>query len=453
MKLDLPPTLPESAEELSTLRQRFPADFVWGVATSAFQIEGATHTGGRGDSIWDSFCRVPGAIADGSNADVACDHYHLLEADLDILSKLGVNAYRYSVSWPRVQPLGQGPWNEEGFAFYERLLAGLERRGIAAHLTLHHWDLPQALQDQGGWVNRQTAEHFARYARETARRFGARTASIATHNEPWVMATLGHEVGIFAPGWKERKAAMQVAHHLLVAHGLALQAMREEGCPAPLGIVLNQSPIHPATDSPEDKAKARLDDGLIVRWYMDPLFLARYPADVIEHLGSDAPQVVEGDLALIAQPLDFLGINYYTRAYASAGDPANSTREKGELTDMGWEVHPDGLTELLVRLNADYRLPAIYITENGAAYKDELIDGRVHDKDRIRYLLSHMSAAADALEHGVNLRAYFVWSLFDNFEWASGLSKRFGIIHVDYETQRRTFKDSAYTYRAFLAAA
>jgi beta-glucosidase len=441
-----------SSEEDRTLAGRFPAGFVWGVATSAYQIEGATRTDGRGDSIWDEFCRRSGAIRDGSSGDRACDHYHLAESDVDLIASLNIPAYRFSVAWPRVQPLGHGAWNEPGFDFYDRLIDRLLGRGIAPHLTLYHWDLPQALQEQGGWTNRDTVGHFVTYAAEVARRFGDRVASIATHNEPWVVATLGHEAGIFAPGLKSQKAAMQAAHHLLLSHGLAMQQMRAAGVAPPLGIVLNQSPSHAATDSPEDAAKARLDDGLTIRWYMDPLLLGRYPEDVLAFLGNDAPTVLDGDMEIIRQPLDFLGINYYTRNVSGTGAPQQNVQPGREVTDMGWEVYPAGLTELLARIHADYPLPPVYIMENGAAYKDQLIDGRVVDVDRIRYLRSHVAAVADALALGVDVRGYFVWSLLDNFEWADGYSKRFGIIYVDYSTQQRTLKDSALWYRDFLSA-
>jgi beta-glucosidase len=429
------------------LAARFPREFVWGVATSAYQIEGAAHEDGRGDSIWDEFCRRPGAIKDGSNGDRACDHYHRLDEDLELIADLGVRAYRFSMAWPRVQPQGAGAWNEKGFAFYERLVDGLLARGIAPYLTLYHWDLPQALQEKGGWMSRDTTLRFAEYASEVARRLGDRVASIATHNEPWIVAILGHEAGIFAPGLRSQKVAMQVAHHLLLSHGVALEALRSQGCRAPLGIVLNQSPIHAATDSPEDLAKARLDDGLTIRWYMDALLHGRYPHDVLSFLGADAPHVLEGDMDAIRRPLDFLGINYYTRNVSGTGAPLDPVQTGKEVTDMGWEVFPRGLSELLTRLHKDYRLPPVYIMENGAAYRDQLVDGRVADVDRIRYLQSHIAAMADALEAGVDLRGYFVWSLLDNFEWADGYSKRFGLVHVDYETQRRTPKDSAIWYR------
>jgi beta-glucosidase len=431
---------------------RFPSDFCWGVATSSFQIEGAAQEGGKGESIWDTFCRVPGAIADGSNGDLACGHVHRLEEDLDLIASLGVNAYRFSVSWPRVQPLGQGPWSEQGMDFYGRLLDGLARRGIKAHMTLNHWDLPQALQDQGGWASRQTVHHFVCYAREMARRFGSRVEAITTHNEPWVVAFLGHESGIFAPGLKSRATAIQVSHHLLLSHGLALRALRADGCPARLGIVLNLAPMVPAADSPEDVAKARLEDGRLLRWFMDPMFRGSYPQDVLDHLGEDAPKVEEGDLRDIAAPLDYLGINYYSRSVVSAGEPFDVKSSGLALTEMGWEIYPQGLTELLVRLHRDYAVPPIYITENGGAFPDHLSDGRVHDSDRISYLSDHIAAVGDAIRQGVPVVGYMVWSLMDNFEWASGYEKRFGIVHVDYQTLKRTLKDSARWYQRFLQA-
>ena len=441
------------SSDLERLARRFPPQFTWGVATSAYQIEGAATEDGRGESIWDEFGRRPGAIRDGSTGAQACDHYHRFAGDVDLMASLGVGAYRFSISWPRVQPKGRGDWNESGFAFYERLLERLSSLGIGAHVTLNHWDLPQALQERGGWANRDTVHRFVDYASEVARRFGGAVAAIATHNEPWVIAALGHEAGIFAPGIKHRATAYRVAHHLLLSHGLALRALRAQGLATPLGIVLNQSPIHPATRSPADMAKARLNDGLTIRWYMDPLLRGTYPEDVLEHLGADAPPVHSGDMEIIRQPLDFLGVNYYTRNISGSGSPLEPEHPERERTDMGWEVFPAGLTELLVRLKADYLLPPIYITENGAAYRDQLVEGRVADAARIRYLRSHIAALADAREAGVDVRGYFVWSLLDNFEWADGYSKRFGIVYVDYETQQRIPKASALWYRDLLEAA
>ena len=432
----------------------FPPHFVWGVATSAFQIEGAATEDGKGESIWDRFCRVPGAIADHSDGDIACDHYHRLDEDLDLIAALGVDAYRFSVSWPRVQPLGQGAWNEAGLAFYERLVDGLLARGIQPYLTLNHWDLPQALQAQGGWAARATVQHFVDYALGVQRRLGDRVAAITTHNEPWVIAKLGHQDGVFAPGLRDRAMAMQVSHHLLLSHGLALQALRAAGCRAQLGIVLNLAPVQPATEAPADIAQARLEDGLLLRWYLDPLFHAAYPQDVLDHLGADAPRTEPGDLATIATAMDFLGINYYSRNVVSAAGPVDVRASGLPITDMGWEVYPEGLTDLLLRLHRDYRVPPIYVTENGGAFKDTCVleDGvaRVHDPDRTEYIASHIAAVGAALGQGVPMAGYMVWSLLDNFEWASGYEKRFGIVFVDYATQRRTPKDSARWYQGFL---
>ena len=429
---------------------RFPDNFVWGVATSSFQIEGAAIADGKGPSIWDSFCRRPGAIADGSNGDVACDHYHRWQDDLDLIAALGVDAYRFSISWPRVQPDGRGAWNSRGLDFYERLVDGLLARGVKPYLTLNHWDLPDELQARGGWVHRDTVQCFVDYAVGVHARLGDRLAAITTHNEPWVISTLGHETGIFAPGVKSRAAAAQVSHHLLLSHGKALQALRAAVCRAQLGIVLNLAPIHPATQRAEDLAHARLEDGRLVRWYMDPLFKAEYPSDVIDFLGADAPRVEPGDMQSIAAPMDFLGINYYSRSVASADGSWHARTGGKALTEMGWEIYPAGLTELLLRLHRDWRVPPMYVKENGGAFKDEVIDGRVNDADRVAYLASHIAAVGDALAQGVPMAGYMVWSLMDNFEWASGYAKRFGIVHVDYATQQRTMKASALWYRDYL---
>jgi len=441
-----------SADSLQALARQFPPDFTWGVATSSFQIEGAASEDGKGESIWDRFCRQPGAIADGSNGDVACDHVHRLDEDLDLIAALGVTAYRFSVSWPRVQPLGSGPWNPKGLAFYDRLVDGLMQRGIKPTMTLNHWDLPQALQDKGGWANRDTVAHFVDYALGMHRWLGNRVAAITTHNEPWVIAVLGHEQGIFAPGLKSRATAMQVTHHLLLSHGLALQALRSEGCRADLGIVLNLSHTYPATDSAEDRAQAKLDDGCLLRWYVDPLLRGAYPDDIWAYLGADAPRVEPGDMAHIAAPLDFLGINNYSRHMASADKSFDVKKSGLPLTEMGWEIYPQGLTDLLLRLHKDYLLPPTYITENGGAFADVMKQGEIHDVDRQRYIAEHIAAVAAALREGVPMAGYMVWSLLDNFEWASGYAKRFGIVHVDYSNQKRTLKQSAHWYRAFLAA-
>ena len=430
----------------------FGPDFIWGAATSAAQIEGAANIDGRGPSIWDRFCAEPGRIIDGSNTEVACDHYHRYPEDVAMMQWLGLKAYRFSMAWPRVQALGKGAWNEAGFAFYDRLIDALLAAGIQPHATLYHWDLPAALQDEFmGWQSREIVPLFADYAAEVARRFGDRLASIATLNEPWCVATLGHETAQFAPGITDRAAAMQVSHHLLLAHGRAIEAMRAV-CKTPLGIVLNHTPAFPARPTEADRLGARLDDGLNVRWYMDPLFMGCYPADVLAHLGTDAPRVLNGDHAEISRAIDFLGVNFYTRNLISTQHPAPPVPGVQGFTDMGWEVVPEALTQHLARLAREYAPPPIYITENGMANADGLVDGRITDTARIAYLRSHLLALARAIELGVDVRGYFYWSLLDNFEWNSGYAKRFGLIHVDYATQQRTAKDSAHWYREFIAS-
>lgn len=438
---------------LDELSQRYPARFVWGVASSAFQIEGASAVDGKGASIWDEFCRLPGVIADGSDGRIACDHYHRLESDLDLIADLGVDAYRFSISWPRIQPTGEGAVCEMGLDFYSRLVDGLLKRGIEPYATLYHWDLPAALQNErGGWADRGTAYRFADYAALVARRLGDRVRSITTHNEPWVTAKLGYELGHFAPGIKSRAVAMQVAHHCLLSHGLAAQAMRSVRSDVEVGIVLNLSPVYAATNSAADAAQAALEDGLLVRWYVDPLLRGEYPRDILEYLGADAPRTQGGDAQVIAQPLDFLGVNYYHPVISSVAQPFTHAREGVPVTDMGWEVAPAGMTDLLLRLNRDYELPPLYITENGAAYRDLLVDGAVEDEDRRAYIDAHLNAIADAIDLGVDLRGYFLWSLLDNFEWAAGYSKRFGIYYVDYQTQSRILKRSGSWFKKFAAA-
>jgi beta-glucosidase len=439
---------------IAELRRRFPRHFIWGVATSAFQIEGASRSDGKGPSIWDEFCRIPGNIADGSNADVACDHYHRLEADLDLIAHLGVDAYRFSISWPRVQPTGSGAVNAVGLAFYDRLVDGLLERNIRPYATLYHWDLPAELQRRdGGWLARDTVHRFAEYAQIVAQRLGDRVVSFATHNEPWVTAVLGHERGIFAPGVRDRRVAYQVSHHVLVSHALAMQAIRATRTRADIGIVLNMSPVYPATDSDLDAVHAKLEDGRLVRWYMDALFRSRYPADILEHLGADAPRVEPGDATLISQPLDFIGVNYYHPTVSSSDNSASPASSGASVTDMGWEVAPRSLAELLLRLHRDYPLPPVFITENGAAYQDEMVADHIEDEQRRQYIESHLVAVADAIERGVDVRGYFVWSLLDNFEWAEGYRKRFGIVHVDYATLRRTLKGSGLWYQSLLRLA
>ena len=445
-------TMNDAAPSLLDLTRSLHPDFQWGSATSAAQIEGGAQLDGKGPSIWDRFCAEPGHILDRSNIDVACDHYHRYADDVELMQWMGLDAYRFSISWPRVQSLGKGAWNERGFAFYDRLLDALGKAGIRPHATLYHWDLPLALHDHmGGWTSREIVPLFADYAAEVARRFGDRLAGIATLNEPWCVATLGYETAQFAPGQTSRATAAQVSHHLMMAHGAAIQAMRAE-TRTPLGIVLNHTPAHPAEALEADQHAARMDDGLNVRWYMDPIFKGHYPKDAVAHLGTDAPQVLDGDLELIQQPLDFLGVNFYTRSYISTQQPPKKAPGKLGFTDMGWEVVPEAFTDHLVRLHNDYMLPPIFITENGMANADAVVDGRVPDTERIAYLESHLKALARAVAQGVDVRGYFYWSLLDNFEWNSGYTKRFGLFHVDYATQHRLAKDSAHWYRSFIAS-
>jgi len=436
----------------SVLATRFPSGFQWGVATSSFQIEGAANEDGKGESIWDRFCARPGAIADSGNGDIACDHYHRLDSDLDLIASLGLDIYRFSISWPRVQPQGHGAWNERGLDFYERLVDGLLKRDVQACLTLNHWDLPQALQEKGGWNKRDTVHHFVEYAQTINRRFGSRLKMLTTHNEPWVIAHLGHEWGTFAPGIRSRQICMQVTHHLLLSHGLAVQAMRADGGCKNLGIVLNLGHVEPASDSPEDIKAADHGCAWGRRWYLDSLFKGQYPKEVIEELGAEAPTILDGDLKAISSPIDHLGVNYYTRSVFRASSPFDVKTSGLPLTDMGWEIYPRGLTELLCWLDREYKAPALWITENGVAFDDPVQDERVHDSRRVAYLKDHVAAVAAALERNVPVAGYMVWSLMDNFEWASGYSKRFGIVHVDYTTLKRTLKDSALWVRDLMQA-
>ena len=434
----------------------FPTSFTWGVATSAYQIEGASAIDGRGPSIWDTFTHTPDKIIDGSTGDVACDHYHHWAEDVEIIAALNVNAYRFSISWSRVQPLGYGPWNEKGFEFYAKLLDKLAEKNIAAHVTLYHWDLPQGLQDRGGWLNRETTTHFADYAAEVARRFGDRITTIATHNEPWCSANLGYGNGQFAPGIADTALSIQVSHHLLLSHGLAIQSMRailhNLNSSTKLGIVLNQWTAMPATDSPQDRAEAECEYARSVQWFMDPIFKRKYPQKALDRMDLNKFLVHENDMNDIGQAIDFLGVNYYTRAYVSTENPPKKPEGKLGFSDMGWEIYPDGLTDLLLRLQREYpRLPPIYITENGMAVADKIEGGKISDETRIEYVRLHLHALHQAIAQGVDVQGYFYWSLLDNFEWNSGYAKRFGLVYVDYDTQERILKDSALWYRDFVA--
>lgn len=439
----------------------FPVGFVWGVATSAFQIEGAHDADGRGRSIWDTFAAQPGWIEDGSNAETACDHYFRYPQDVAIIRSLGVPAYRFSVAWPRIFPSGRGAVNSAGLDFYDRLVDALLAADIDPWLTLYHWDLPQDLEDAGGWVRRSTVDAFAEYADVVSRRLGDRVKRWITHNEPWCASVLGYAQGEHAPGRRSWPDALAAAHHLLLSHGRAVPVLRSNAPGALVGITLNNACCEPASPSAADRDAARQFDGELNRWFLDPLHFGRYPQDVIDaHVSAgrssdDMDFVLPGDLATIRTPIDFLGINYYSRAVMRSDrvpEEDNEPRtipppDPADLTDMGWEVYPKGLTDILVRIHEDYHPESLVITENGAAWgTGPGPDGAVDDVRRCEYLLAHVRACLDAIEAGVPLTGYFVWSLLDNFEWAFGYSRRFGIVWVDFETQERVVKASAHLY-------
>ncbi len=436
----------------------FPAGFVWGTATSSYQIEGAVAEDGRAPSIWDTFCRVPGAIDGGDNGDVACDHYHRWPEDVGLMRELGVGAYRFSVAWPRVVPQGSGAVNQAGLDFYDRLVDGLLEAGITPFPTLYHWDLPQALQDRGGWPERETAEHFGAYASAVAEKLGDRVKDWATLNEPLCSAWIGHLEGKMAPGLTDLTAAVRASFHLHLAHGRAVAAIRAAVPDARVGIVNNLSPCEPATDREADQAAAVRADGHTNRWWLDPIHGRGYPQDMVKLYGVDLP-VRDGDLEAIAAPLDWLGLNYYFRNVV-ADDPTGPAPYARQVylpgvprTGMDWEVKPEGLEELLMRLTEEYGARRIMVTENGSAYPDTVgPDGQVADPERAAFLDGHLAACARAVRRGAPLAGYFAWSLLDNFEWAYGYDKRFGLVHVDYATQARTVKGSGRRYADIIAA-
>jgi beta-glucosidase len=434
---------------------------LWGTATAAYQVEGAVNEDGRGPSIWDTFSHTPGNVLHGDTGDIACDHYHRLEEDLELMTSLGVRAYRFSVAWPRIQPQGSGPANQKGLDFYRRLVEGLGERDIVPMLTLYHWDLPQALEDQGGWTSRETSERFAEYAGLVYEDLSDEVPFWITLNEPWVSAWLGHGIGVHAPGHRDTAKALAATHHLLLGHGFALDAMRASGREDnQLGVTLNLSPVRPSRDREADREAARRVDGQVNRLYLDAIFRGSYPEDILENYRgeSDFSFVRDGDLEKISAPVDFFGVNYYMRHMVREDDTGtddvfSSVRARAliphnaERTAMGWPVESDGLREILVRLHEEYTSAPIYITENGRAAHDYVDpEGEVKDEERIAFLEAHFRAAREAMERGVDLKGYFVWSLLDNFEWAEGYSKRFGIVYVDYATQRRIPKMSARWY-------
>jgi beta-glucosidase len=458
----------------------FPAHFLFGAATAAYQIEGAAHEDGRTDSIWDVFCRVPGAVVNADNGEIACDHYHRYPSDVELMAELGLQTYRFSTSWSRVRPDG-GAVNPAGIDFYSRLVDELLGKGILPWLTLYHWDLPQALEDQGGWTNRDTAYRFADYAMSVHDALGDRVTNWTTLNEPWCASFLSYIGGEHAPGRQDPAAGLAAGHHLLLAHGLTIQQLRERDPELSLGITLNLTVADPldATD-PADLDAARRIDGQFNRFFLDPIFRGAYPEDVLRDVaGLGLDSVVQpGDLDVISSPIDALGVNYYHGELVS-GHPTTETMSTAApserpkrspfpaadnvhwqlrdlpLTAMGWEVQPEGLTRLLKRIHEEYAGPAgvsLAVTENGAAYDDVVsADGSVADADRASFLEVHLDAILDAIEQGVPVTGYFYWSLMDNFEWAWGYDKRFGIVRVDYGTQERTLKDSAIAYRRIIA--
>lgn len=451
----------------------FPHDFLWGTATASYQIEGAVDVDGRRPSIWDTYSRQPGAIRNGDTGDIACDHYHRMNEDLDLMRELGVGSYRFSVAWPRIQPDGKGPANQAGLDFYRRLVNGLRDRDIEPTLTLYHWDLPQALEDEGGWCVRDTAERFAEYVDLVARSLGTDVERWITLNEPWCSAWLGYGSGRHAPGVQDIGKAVAANHHLLLAHGLAVPILRSAVPSAKVGITLNLGVHRPGTDHADDVAAARRADGNLNRLFLDPIFHGHYPEDMLEHYETNQPgfSVIQaGDLEIISPPLDFLGVNYYFPGTVMDAKRISEARVAGygvplgeqfpdlrvlslatpgiDTTSMGWEVDASGLTELLVRIKKEYTDLPIYITENGAAF-DDYVDPNnyVLDHNRVAYLQEHISAVHDAIDAGVNVQGYFVWSLLDNFEWSFGYSRRFGIVWVDFPSGDRLPKASFEWYR------
>jgi beta-glucosidase len=444
----------------------FPKDFVWGVATSAYQIEGATSEDGRGASIWDTFAKTPGKVRNGENGDVACDHYHRYPEDIALLKELGVDSYRFSIAWPRLFPNGDGVPEERGFAFYDNLIDQLVANGIKPLVTLYHWDLPQALQDQGGWTNRMIVDRFAEYAAACVERFGDRVWRWITICEPWCVSWLSHFAGVHAPGIQDYENAVAAAHHTVVAHGAAVRAIKAVRPDAQVGPNVNVYNFVPDDITNEKQVRlARLIDGNHNRWWWDAHLKGEYPQDLVEHYGEHLTKVFQdGDLEIASTPNDFIALNYYHDHPIGDGDqvlaettpyPFWETADisgRGPLTSMGWPITPDGLRRILMRLTETYGPKAIMITENGCAFEYPVEDGQVHDEKRVDYLRRHVAAVEEAIAEGAPVEGYFAWSLLDNFEWAEGYDQRFGIVHVDYESQERIIKDSGLAYREIIRA-
>ena len=460
---------PASSTEPSELIGAFPPDFLWGAATSAYQIEGAVHEDGRGLSVWDRFAAISGTTCQGETGEIAADHYHRMQEDVALMAELNLNAYRFSLSWPRIIPQGTGAVNERGLDFYDRLVDALLARGIRPLATLYHWDLPVALQDQGGWLVRDTAYAFAEYAEVVARRLGDRVDCWLTQNEPWCSAYLGYAEGVHAPGIRDKHLAVIAGHHVLLAHGLSVPRLRAHiSTQAQVGIALDFYPVYAADDRPETLLAIERADTFRNRWFLDPLFRGSYPDDLFTDLKVTPPPILEGDGKIISVPLDFLGVNYYSRMIVrdsihgktTIGQAGNAdSYEAIELipgasyTEMGWEVFPDGLANILTRIDREYAPKAMIVTESGAAFNDRWDgDGTVHDQQRIDYLREHIRIVAQVIRQGVPVKGYFVWSFLDNFEWAEGYRKRFGLVYIDYPTQRRIIKDSGRWYASYVAS-
>jgi len=439
----------------------FPDEFVWGAATASYQIEGSPDADGKGKSIWDQFAHTEGRIWNNDTGDVACDHYLRFKDDVKMMADLGLNSYRFSISWPRIFPAGGGTPNTRGLDFYRKLVDELHKFSIQPAATLYHWDLPQALQDKGGWENRDTARYFAEYAAYLFESLDLPVSMWITLNEPWVVAVLGNAFGVHAPGQTDFNQALQVSHNLLIAHGLAVNAFRQvKRVDEKIGITLNLAPVQPLTDSEEDMKAAHRSDGFMNRWFLDPIFKGSYPEDMVEIFSRSfkVPLFSEEDSIMVSEPLDFLGINNYTRVLVEStgddnafmGSPVNPP--DADYTEMGWEVYPEGLYELLVRVHRDYGPLPLYITENGAAFDDQLLaDGSVNDDKRVAYLRGYIEQCWKAVQEGVPLKGYYLWTLMDNFEWAFGYSKRFGIVYIDFETQKRYPKKSADWYKQVIS--
>ncbi|WP_416795805.1 GH1 family beta-glucosidase [Ciceribacter azotifigens] len=438
------------------LAERFPGDFVFGVATASFQIEGASKADGRKPSIWDAFSNMPGRVFGRQNGDVACDHYHRWEQDLDLIKEMGVSAYRFSIAWPRIIPEGTGRINEKGLDFYDKLIDGLKDRGIKAFATLYHWDLPLALMGDGGWTARSTTYAFQRYAKVVMARLGDRLDAVATFNEPWCSVWLSHLYGVHAPGERNMDAALHALHYTNLAHGLGVDAIRQAAPQVPVGLVLNAHEIIPGSESEADCAAAERAFQFHNGVFFGPVFKGEYPADFLSALGERMPDIKDGDMEVISQKLDWWGLNYYTPMRV-ADDPTSGAEFPATVdappvskvkTDIGWEVCAPALKSLVETLYDRYDLPACYITENGACYNTEVENGEVDDQPRLDYYAEHLGVVADLIREGFPMRGYFAWSLMDNFEWAEGYRMRFGLVYVDYETQERIIKKSGRWYSA-----